>query len=49
LPGKGYRIRVNSMHPGTIDTDMGDQVLSFTRKPWRLALFENVASATRHR
>ena len=23
---KGYRIRVNSMHPGTIDTDMGDQV-----------------------
>jgi len=21
---KGYRIRVNSMHPGTIDTDMGD-------------------------
>jgi len=25
---KGYRIRVNSMHPGTIDTDMGDQVLA---------------------
>src|ERR1700746_1913511 len=24
---KGYRIRVNSMHPGTIDTDIGDQVL----------------------
>jgi 3(or 17)beta-hydroxysteroid dehydrogenase len=24
---KGYRIRVNSMHPGTINTDMGDQVL----------------------
>ena len=24
---KSYRIRVNSMHPGTIDTDMGDQVL----------------------
>jgi 3(or 17)beta-hydroxysteroid dehydrogenase len=24
---KAYRIRVNSMHPGTIDTDMGDQVL----------------------
>src|SRR4051794_10793025 len=24
---KGYRIRVNSLHPGTIDTDMGDQVL----------------------
>ena len=24
---KGYRIRVNSMHPGTIATDMGDQVL----------------------
>src|SRR5438045_2130179 len=24
---KRYRIRVNSMHPGTIDTDMGDQVL----------------------
>jgi len=24
----GYRIRVNSMHPGTIDTDMGDQVLA---------------------
>src|SRR5712671_3877239 len=25
---KGYRIRVNSMHPGTIETDMGDQVLT---------------------
>jgi NAD(P)-dependent dehydrogenase (short-subunit alcohol dehydrogenase family) len=25
---KGYRIRVNSVHPGTIDTDMGDQVLA---------------------
>jgi NAD(P)-dependent dehydrogenase (short-subunit alcohol dehydrogenase family) len=25
---KGYRIRVNSIHPGTIDTDMGDQVLA---------------------
>jgi 3(or 17)beta-hydroxysteroid dehydrogenase len=25
---KNYRIRVNSMHPGTIDTDMGDQVLA---------------------
>jgi 3(or 17)beta-hydroxysteroid dehydrogenase len=25
---KGYRIRVNSMHPGTIETDMGDQVLA---------------------
>ena len=24
---KGYRIRVNSMPPSTIDTDMGDQVL----------------------
>jgi len=24
---KGYRIRVNSMHPGTIETEMGDQVL----------------------
>src|SRR3954447_2220841 len=24
---KDYRIRVNSMHPGTIDTDMGGQVL----------------------
>ena len=24
---KGYRIRVNSMHPGMIATDMGDQVL----------------------
>jgi len=24
---KNYRIRVNSIHPGTIDTDMGDQVL----------------------
>src|SRR3954462_11133688 len=24
---KNYRIRVNSMHPGTIDTDMGGQVL----------------------
>lgn len=23
---KGYRIRVNSIHPGVIDTDMGDQV-----------------------
>ncbi len=25
---KGYRIRVNSMHPGTIESDMGDQVLA---------------------
>jgi 3(or 17)beta-hydroxysteroid dehydrogenase len=25
---KSYRIRVNSIHPGTIDTDMGDQVLA---------------------
>src|SRR5918912_3900968 len=25
---KGYRVRVNSIHPGTIDTDMGDQVLA---------------------
>jgi 3(or 17)beta-hydroxysteroid dehydrogenase len=25
---KGYRIRVNSIHPGTVDTDMGDQVLA---------------------
>jgi 3(or 17)beta-hydroxysteroid dehydrogenase len=25
---KGYRIRVNSIHPGFIDTDMGGQVLS---------------------
>jgi len=25
---KGYRIRVNSIHPGTIETDMGDQVLA---------------------
>jgi 3(or 17)beta-hydroxysteroid dehydrogenase len=24
---KGYRIRVNSIHPGTTETDMGDQVL----------------------
>src|SRR5580700_5782024 len=25
---KGYRIRVNPVHPGTVDTDMGDQVLA---------------------
>jgi NAD(P)-dependent dehydrogenase (short-subunit alcohol dehydrogenase family) len=25
---KGYRIRVNSIHPGTVDSDMGDQVLA---------------------
>jgi 3(or 17)beta-hydroxysteroid dehydrogenase len=25
---KGYRIRVNSVHPGTTETDMGDQVLT---------------------
>src|ERR1700732_253276 len=25
---KGYRIRVNSMHPGTTETEMGDQVLT---------------------
>ena len=25
---KGYRIRVNSIQPGTIDIDMGDQVLA---------------------
>ena len=24
---KGYRIRVNSMHPGMTGTEMGDQVL----------------------
>jgi len=24
---KGYRVRVNSMHPGTTESDMGDQVL----------------------
>jgi NAD(P)-dependent dehydrogenase (short-subunit alcohol dehydrogenase family) len=24
---KGYRVRVNSIHPGTIESDMGDQVL----------------------
>jgi NAD(P)-dependent dehydrogenase (short-subunit alcohol dehydrogenase family) len=26
--GKGYRIRVNSVHPGTVESDMGDQVLA---------------------
>jgi NAD(P)-dependent dehydrogenase (short-subunit alcohol dehydrogenase family) len=25
---KGYNIRVNSIHPGTVDSDMGDQVLA---------------------
>ena len=25
---KGYRIRVNSIHPGTVESDMGDQVLA---------------------
>ena len=25
---KGYKVRVNSVHPGTTDTDMGDQVLA---------------------
>jgi NAD(P)-dependent dehydrogenase (short-subunit alcohol dehydrogenase family) len=25
---KGYRIRVNSIHPGTTETEMGDQVLA---------------------
>jgi 3(or 17)beta-hydroxysteroid dehydrogenase len=25
---KGYRIRVNSIHPGTVESDMGDQVLT---------------------
>jgi NAD(P)-dependent dehydrogenase (short-subunit alcohol dehydrogenase family) len=25
---KGYRVRVNSIHPGTTETDMGDQVLT---------------------
>jgi 3(or 17)beta-hydroxysteroid dehydrogenase len=25
---KGYRIRVNSMHPGTTESEMGDQVLA---------------------
>ena len=25
---KGYRVRVNSIHPGTTETDMGDQVLA---------------------
>jgi 3(or 17)beta-hydroxysteroid dehydrogenase len=25
---KGYRVRVNSIHPGTVESDMGDQVLA---------------------
>jgi NAD(P)-dependent dehydrogenase (short-subunit alcohol dehydrogenase family) len=25
---KGYRVRVNSIHPGNIETDMGDQVVA---------------------
>jgi 3(or 17)beta-hydroxysteroid dehydrogenase len=25
---KGYRVRVNSIHPGTTDTEMGDQVVA---------------------
>ena len=25
---KNYRVRVNSMHPGTVESDMGDQVLA---------------------
>ena len=28
---KGYRIRVNSIHPGVIETDMGEQTLSAGR------------------
>jgi 3(or 17)beta-hydroxysteroid dehydrogenase len=28
---KGYRVRVNSIHPGVIQTDMGDQTLSAGR------------------
>jgi len=31
---KGYRVRVNSIHPGTTDTDMGDQVVAMrARQP----------------
>ena len=29
---KGYRVRVNSVHPGTTETDMGDQVLAVRAK-----------------
>jgi NAD(P)-dependent dehydrogenase (short-subunit alcohol dehydrogenase family) len=39
---KGYRIRVNSIHPGTTDTEMGDQVLEL-----RARIFGDVETARR--
>lgn len=40
---KGYRIRVNSIHPGVIDTDMGQQTFAMRAK----ALGTNDTEATR--
>ena len=40
---KGYRIRVNSIHPGVIDTDMGQQTFVMRAK----ALGTNDTEATR--
>ena len=40
---KGYRIRVNSVHPGVIDTDMGQQTFAMRAR----ALGTNDTEATR--
>lgn len=40
---KGYRIRVNSIHPGVIDTDMGQQTFAMRAR----ALGTNDTEATR--
>ena len=41
---KGYRVRVNSIHPGTTDTDMGDQVVAMRARN----LATNDLDAARH-
>jgi 3(or 17)beta-hydroxysteroid dehydrogenase len=41
---KGYRIRVNSMHPGTIDTDMGDRVLTIRARNMTTTTLNRTAS-----
>jgi NAD(P)-dependent dehydrogenase (short-subunit alcohol dehydrogenase family) len=41
---KGYRVRVNSIHPGTTDTDMGDQVVAMRTRN----LATNDLDAARH-
>jgi 3(or 17)beta-hydroxysteroid dehydrogenase len=46
---KGYRIHVNSMHPGTIDTDMGDRVLAIRARNMRTNDLEPARQQTLNR